>query len=277
MSKIRRRSLPFGWYPENADRARSVLEGWSTSSEPVCTDAAACVAPHAGWEFSGELAYTAIRCLKKPVDTAVVIGGHLPPVPRLLISPAELFETPFGYIEADKTVIKTLLGHFDFSEDTRADNTVEIQLPIVKYLFPDAKLVFMRISPTAEAAEVGKRLGVLSGELNRNMVVIGSTDLTHYGPAYGFTPAGAGKKAVEWVRKENDRPFLDFLLNMDLEGALLHAKKNSSACSAGAAVAAAAFAEATGINSGTLVGHRLSCDLYPGDSFVGYGAVAYVS
>ena len=276
MSKVRRRVLPAGWYPSSAEKAEKVLESWSSSQEPVCKDAFACVVPHAGWEFSGELAFSGIRSLKNPADTVVVVGGHLPPKPGVVVAPADYFETPFGYIEADVEFIQTLGGQIEFADDTKADNTVEIQLPIVKYLFDGAKLVYMRVAPTHEAITVGKKLKTVASSLGRKTVVIGSTDLTHYGPSYGFTPAGSGSDAEEWVRNTNDKRFLEHLLNFEIDEALKDAQINSSACSAGGAAVAATFAEASGATKGVLVGRRMSSDVYKADSFVGYGTVAYV-
>ena len=276
MSMIKRRALPAGWYPESAEKTSAVLENWASSSPPACSGAVACVVPHAGWEFSGELAFSAIRCLKTALDTVVIIGGHLPALPTLLISRADSYETPLGYLEADQRLIEALLSCFASDEDKRADNSVEIQLPIVKYLFPEARVVCMRVSPTSKAEELGKRLKQLATELDRKLVVIGSTDLTHYGPSYGFMPAGTGRGAVEWAREKNDRPLLEFLLRMNGTAAMRHATKQRSACSAGAAATAAAFAKEAGVKEGTLLGYRMSCDLYPAESFVGYGAIAYV-
>ncbi|MBN1686981.1 MAG: AmmeMemoRadiSam system protein B [Spirochaetales bacterium] len=276
MSTVRKRALPAGWYPQSAKETRAVLEEWERSSRPGCSGAVACVVPHAGWDFSGELAFSAIRCLDAAVDTVVVVGGHLPPVRSLLISTADLYETPLGSIEGNRRLIEALSGAFHFDEDRKADNTVEIQLPIVKYLFPAAKIVYMRVSPTREADSVGRKLKYLSVGLNTKIAVIGSTDLTHYGPSYGFTPAGSGDGAARWVREENDKPFLDFLLRLDGNGAMRHAGSHSSACSAGAAAAAAGFAAESGVERGTLLGYRMSRDRYMAESFVGYGAVVYV-
>lgn len=277
MSTIRKRSLPAGWYPANPNQAEEVLKSWSDAYNPICTNALSCVVPHAGWEFSGDLAFRAIATLKKSVETVVVVGGHLPAVPGILVSTADLFETPFGYLELDRKIAEALTRYFDVEDDANADNTVEIQLPIVKYLFPDARVVYMRVPPTEESISAGEHLKTISADLDRSVVVVGSTDLTHYGPAYGFAPAGSGKAAEDWVRDKNDKVFLDLLLQMEMEAALEHARNNRSACSAGAAAMAAAFAKASGVTSGKLIGRRLSSELFGGDSFVGYGAVTYAS
>lgn len=276
MGRIRERMLPAGWYPEDPDIVKTVMRKWSRSAGEIRSQAVACVVPHAGWDFSGELAFSALRCISRSVDTIVVVGGHLPAGAAFLISFADQFETPLGYLASDKQVLDRLCSDLNTGEDMRADNTVEIQLPLIKYLFPETRIISLRVSPSPDAIELGKKLYALSVELNKSMAVVGSTDLTHYGPAYGFSPAGSGKAAVDWVKEKNDKPFLNLLMKMDGEGAMDHANSHGSACSAGAAAAAAAFAAESGVTAGTLIGYRMSCDLYAGESFVGYGSIAYV-
>lgn len=275
MSLIRKRMLPQGWYPKSASAVEERLQSWAGIESGVKEDAVSCIVPHAGWGFSGELAFAALRRLVQPLDTIAVIGGHLPARPSLLITKADRFETPLGYLESDTRMLRRLCDEMEYREDTGPDNTVEVQLPLIKYLFPDVQVVAVRISPTAEAAALGKRVHELAGELGRRMAVVGSTDLTHYGPAYGFSPAGTGEKAVNWVREENDKEFIDLSLSMDAAGAVNHANTHHSACSAGAAAAAISFAGEAGAAKGHLIGHRLSSDIAAADSFVGYGAIVF--
>jgi AmmeMemoRadiSam system protein B len=111
--------------------------------------------------------------------------------------------------------------------------------------------------------------------LRRRVGVVGSTDLTHYGPNYGFVPKGAGAEAERWVRDVNDRRFIDALVSMDERAARDHAVREHSACSAGGAIAAMAFAREQGATRGDLVAYRTSREVHLSDSFVGYAAVLY--
>jgi AmmeMemoRadiSam system protein B len=276
MERIRRRKLPAGWYPAEAGGIKKAISIWSKGDDGGSENKAiAGVVPHAGWDFSGELAYDVLRQLNPGVETIAVVGGHLPNRSMVLMAEEDSFETPMGPLEADTELKTRLAGRLSVLADSQPDNTVEIQLPIIKYLYPEAKLLYLRVSPTHDAVILGETLYDLAASTNRSVAVIGSTDLTHYGPAYGFTPAGSGDKAVEWVKNKNDRVFLDFLLRMEAEEAMAHARTNSSACSAGGAAAAVSFSRKMGVEAGSLVGYRMSCDLHASESFVGYGGVAY--
>ncbi|MBW2322749.1 MAG: AmmeMemoRadiSam system protein B [Deltaproteobacteria bacterium] len=126
-----------------------------------------------------------------------------------------------------------------------------------------------------KAVSLGERLVELARDQGKTLKVFGSTDLTHYGPSYGFTPHGSGRKALNWMRDTNDKGFIDLALAMDLPGLLEHAARNQSACSAGAAAAVIAACQSLGSNQGRLLDYYTSSDIMPGDSFVGYAGIVY--
>ena len=279
--KIRQRVLPPGWYPGTEDDTRETIEcylrdlaGAASIEDP---EGIAGVVPHAGWEFSGRTALEVLLHIRKPVDTIVVVGGHLSPSAGIIAAREEGYETPLGVIPADLE----LLGAVEISagipiqDDCSADNTVEVQLPLIKYLFPGTRALSLRSAPSAVSIELGKAIKRAAENLGRNVAVIGSTDLTHYGSNYGFSPAGRGETAVEWVKEVNDRGFIESLLSMHPEFALDHAGRNQSACSAGGAVAALSFAREMGVSRGELIRYLTSYDIYPNESFVGYAGIIY--
>ena len=276
MGTTRERMLPPGWYPERASDVLNVLRRWQDEEGIVAANAISCVVPHAGWSFSGRLAFATLSRLDNRAETIVIVGGHLPATGALLVAGQDSFATPIGTLNSDLHVIQLLEGRLSLDHDSQPDNTVEVQLPMVKFLFPSASVVWLRAPPAEGALRLGEMLAEIALELGISMAVVGSTDLTHYGPAYGFTPFGRGQHAVGRVRNENDRVFLDHLLSMKPGDAIAHAGANRSACSAGAAAAALAFAAALGIDEGNLIGHQLSCDTVASESFVGYGGVTYL-
>jgi hypothetical protein len=272
----RRRTLPPGWYPDTPAETRAAIKEYL--DELPATDvkeAAAVVAPHAGWEFSGRTALEAIRCLPSDLETVVVVGGHLSPSDPVMVAGEDELETPLGNISSDGDLLFALRKILPLQTDRQADNTVEIQLPFVKYLLPRARALYLRAPPSLEAIRLGQAVASAARALSRKTAVLGSTDLTHYGANYGFTPAGKGERALSWVREVNDREFIDRLLAMDAEGALDHAEESRSACSAGGAVAALAFGRSRGVKQGTLIRYMTSSDVYPGESFVGYAGIAF--
>jgi AmmeMemoRadiSam system protein B len=220
------------------------------------------------------LAYKVIRGLK-PADSVVVIGGHLHPHDHVKVIECDSFETPLGHLENDFDLWKMVAREIVLEPDLARDNTVEVILPLVKHQFPDSRVFCLRAPPSGKAVDLGRVLASCVKGALTTLVVIGSTDLTHYGPNYGFSPKGLGPNSLEWVREKNDKDFLDAACALDAKAMIRLGVETFSACSAGAAAAAAAFASEFGLR-GELLGYGTSCDTHPDDSFVGYGAVSYL-
>ena len=273
--KVRPRTLPPGWYPGGRSQTIMEIEGFSRSFKKPEIPAVAGVAPHAGWSFSGSIACHVFQSIPRETDTIVVIGGHLAPHSGLLAAFEEGYETPLGLLESDLELLELLGGTLTIHDDRYADNTVEVQLPLLQYFHPKAKALHMRASPSEEALQLGAALAEAATVLNRKIAVVGSTDLTHYGGSYGFSPHGSGPKAVKWVKEVNDKRIVDALLALELDNALEYARREQSACSVGGAVAAARFAAQTGAEKGELLEYKTSYDVYPGPSFVGYAGIIF--
>ncbi|MDR1932161.1 MAG: AmmeMemoRadiSam system protein B [Spirochaetales bacterium] len=275
---LQKRCLSSGWYPDTEEGVRlfiEALEADSGSGEqpagPRERTSRLCVVPHAGWFFSGSLAWQGISSLA-PAGTVIVLGGHLPPGDTLMVYDCDAFETPLGQLVTDRALLEKLMAGLPCRADLARDNTVEVQLPFIKYAFPQAKVVGLRVPPSRAASSLGHFLTGLCTEAD--IVVAASTDLTHYGPNYAFTPKGAGPAAESWVKEENDAPFLEALAAMDYARVLKQGHEGRAACSSGAAAAAAVCAAGLSL-SGHISGYATSLEKHRSPSFVGYGVVLY--
>ena len=284
---VRKRCLPPGWYPGGEAETRREIEGMlagregsgpagaRTVARAGNTRAVAGIVPHAGWHFSGRLALDVLSILCRGIDTIVIIGGHMGAADRIVAAFEDAFETPLGELRADRRLLDHLRGLVDIEEDRERDNTVEVHLPLVRYLAAGAMVLGMRAPPSAVSEALGTAIAEAAASLGRRVAVAGSTDLTHYGSAYGYAPAGRGNEAVRWVRDVNDRRIVERMLALDAHDSLERARRERSACSVGGAAAAMSFARASGAREGTLVGYMTSWDVQPADSFVGYAGIVY--
>ena len=267
---IRERRLPAGWYPRTAEEVREQCDSWVSGEPSPERSFRAVVVPHAGWYFSGSLAYRTIRRLRADARVVVVAGGHLHPDDPVHVIPEDAVATPFGALAVDAELRDRVSRSLSCVEDRAVDNTVEIQLPLVAAVFGSIPVLCLRSPPSRQAAELGAVLAGYARETGRSVVVIGSTDLTHYGASYGFSPHGEGAEAVRWVRETNDARFLEALTSADPSAIVRRAVAERSACSSGAAATAAAFARGMGPVEVEIVGYHTSFDVMPNDSFVGY-------
>ncbi|MBN2439983.1 MAG: AmmeMemoRadiSam system protein B [Spirochaetales bacterium] len=272
---IRPRTLPPGWYPSSQDRVERVIIDFMVDHTDIEQTIYSGIVPHAGWGFSGSIACRVISHLDPDISTIIVVGGHLSPGKTVLAAFEEGYSTPLGILKGDIELLGAIQKEMDLTEDLYSDNTVEIQLPFIKYFFPDVHVLGMRAAPSAIAEDLGKVICEAARTQGKKVAVIGSTDLTHYGSNYGYAPKGSGAGAVEWVKTQNDKKFIDACLAMDSELALSSAQKDKSACSAGGAVCAMSFAHAMGGEKGLLLEYKTSWDVQPSESFVGYAGILY--
>jgi len=149
---------------------------------------------------------------------------------------------------------------------------LEVQMPFLRYFFPAAKIVPIRISPDNKAGRLGHRIGEVIARSKKKIVVIGSTDLTHYGDDYGFAPAGRGRKALEWM-EDNDSRMIKLALNLESEAIVEEARSHYNSCGSGALAATIAAAGALGAKKGVLLEYTTSFNVSPEPEF--YRAVGY--
>ena len=245
--------------------------------------------PHAGWTFSGATAaivFTAIKKKHPKVDTFVIFGaahGYIGQPPAVYDKGAWL--TPLGEVAIDEELAGAVIESKTAISDRNAhdsEHSMEVQVPFIQYLFPKARILPILTPPAEQAIQLGEIVGsIISSDDERKIICLGSTDLTHYGPRYGFTPMGAGKDALKWAMDVNDKQFIDYSLKMQPQKMLESANENYNACGAGAAAAAVAAAKYLGKTKGVLLAHTNSNDIMlrkmgeTSRESVGYAAIVF--
>ena len=260
-----------------------------TLSEPLPETIVAGIVPHAGWTFSGSLAamvFSAIKQQHEKVHTFVIFGaahGYFGQSPAVYDRGSWI--TPLGEVAIDEELADAVLSAGPVVSDAgahRAEHSIEVQVPFMQYLFPGAKILPILVPPREQAVALGTSVGnVINKDKHKKIVCIGSTDLTHYGPRYGFTPMGVSADALKWADSVNDKKFIDLALKLEPERLLADAAENCNACGAGAAAAAIAAAKQIGKTEGLLLVHANSNEVMlrkmgtaSADS-VGYAAIVF--
>ena len=279
--QVRKAAFAGSWYPAQASECERQIEAFlaeETTQRTHPMNAMGGIVPHAGWFFSGSIACRVFHSMKQLADVEpdvlFVFGMHLHPQSPSYIMPEGAWETPLGQVEVDRELAAGLIDRHEFVIETPTDftpdNTIELQLPFLKYFFQNARVVAMGVPPAHASLSIGRTAIDLARDLGRTAMIVGSTDLTHYGTNYGFTKMGSGESALKWVREKNDRLVIDAMLEMDPERVVQVARANQNACCAGAAATAVAGAGHLGANRAETVDYATSYDKSPGESFVGY-------
>ncbi len=273
---IKHSQLMGRWYPSNKNECESEIKSLIEGTETIKIDRpVGGIVPHAGWYFSGQLAARVLNVFenKDEIDTVILFGGHTTQHNKTIIFDYDGFDTPLGELHCDKELlskIKSELGSFKTEGQSNIDNTTEVQFPLIKYFMRNTKIIVLRPPLSEEAVTVGTLIGELVKDENKRIISIGSTDLTHYGPNYRFSPKGIGKDAVEWVKEKNDAEIISLFKDFKPIDAIKHAIANSSACSAGGAAASLQLSTEIGATKSTVIDYYTSYDIQPADSFVGY-------
>jgi AmmeMemoRadiSam system protein B len=285
-SNLRRAVFAGSWYPARASECESEIHAFIEKSPippPRNLKPVGGIVPHAGWFFSGRIACNVIHCLKKAgipePNVVVVFGMHLHSSSPNIMMPKGAWETPLGDLPVAEELAAEMAKRFPFRLETpdrfTQDNTIELQLPFIKYFFPEAKILAMGLPPTDASLQIGKAVVETARRLQLTLRVIGSTDLTHYGSNYGFSGHGSGPSAVAWVKQENDRRVIEAMLDLDPKRLISEALENQNACCPGAAATAIEAGRHLGAKEAEAISYATSYERSPGESFVGYVGILF--
>ena len=280
---IKKATFAGSWYPDTEEECLSLFDEYKSRIKLSDVEFAGIggIVPHAGWYFSGKTAFTVFYNLAKRSnpDVVFIFGMHLNELSPSYIFNDEGLETPLGNLKVNKDMVEKLVSKFSFIEENAysftPDNTVELQLPFIKYFFPDVSVVTVGVAPVETAISIGYYSAEIAKNMGLNALFIGSTDLTHYGPNYGFLPHGPGESGFRWVKEVNDRRIIELFIEMDPAGVIDEALSSRNACCPGAAAAAISAAKRTGATHGVLLDYTTSYDIHPDLSFVGYAGVVF--
>jgi AmmeMemoRadiSam system protein B len=257
------------FYP--GDCKRHILDfiaGFKISIE-FPSDLIGAVVPHAGWRYSGRTAARTIYCLSKKSnpEICIIFGADHTGVLKHGILPKGNWETPLGTILIDEELSELLLSSMPefLSIDVNAHNREHsIEVIII-------------VRPEQSSLELGEGIGSILKSSGIPGITVASTDLTHYGEFYGFTPAGMGRSGFQWMR-ENDVQMIKLMESCEGEKVLVEARQSRNACGSGAVAAMLGVLQTLGRNKGTLVEYSTSHGASPESDFsfgVGYAGVVY--
>jgi len=240
--------------------------------------------PHAGWRYSGPCAAWTFAALKRnspPPEVVVMLGAvHSVRVSRPTVCDYTCWRTPVGDLYVDRAVKKALIGTGMVEVNSEAhafEHSIEVQVPMLRYLLPDAQFVPIAVPPDGTSLAFGDALAHVLGNDERRVAVVASSDLTHYGDAYGYSPAGKGDDGMAWARA-NDETLLESVEEMDPEGVLEHAMRKRSACGSGALAAAMTTCAKLGAKQGQVLLRTSSNEELPAgetDLWVGYASAVF--
>ncbi len=175
------------FYPESPDQLRAMIEGF-VDEKAVKAEVIGLISPHAGYIYSGPVAGAVISRIKFK-DTFIIIGpNHSGMGKPLSIMTEGAWKTPLGEVEIDSELGKRILASSSHLQEDYAahqhEHSIEVQIPFLQYFKRDIRLVpiMLAYSSLATYKEIGKELATAIKDLSKEVVIIASSDMTHYEP-----------------------------------------------------------------------------------------------
>ncbi|MEE8143363.1 MAG: AmmeMemoRadiSam system protein B [Planctomycetota bacterium] len=252
------------FYPGNlAAQLDTFLKGWEIPKD-IPAQLYGGVIPHAGWMYSGRTAARTLHTLIVRCNprTVILLGAvHSVGIARPALYPDGAWETPLGEVAVDANLTERILkalGKLASASPQAHDNehSLEVQMPLLRLLAPGCLVVPIAMPATEAAVEVGRRIAEVIAE-EPDVVVVASTDLTHYGEDYSFAPGGLGPKGERWMRG-NDARMVAKIQALAAEEILAEAKAHHNACGPGAVSAALSSGRERGSTAASIIEYTTS-------------------
>lgn len=254
------------FYPESPSQLKAMIKGM-VDEKAVKEEVIGLVSPHAGYIYSGPVAGATISRVKFK-DTFVILGpNHTGMGKPLSIMTQGAWKTPLGEVEIDSELAQKILAVSSYLEEDNLahqyEHSIEVQLPFLQYFKPDIKLVPIILSYfTGDTyKEIGKEIAKAIKELNEEVIIIASSDMTHYEPQE--SARGKDTQAIEAMLDLNED---ELLKRVD--------ELNISMCGYAPAVSLISAAKELGATAAELVRYQTSGDT-TGDysAVVGYAGI----
>ncbi len=285
---LRRPAVAGTFYPADSGRLRALVSDLAADAQlsgrehPDASAVLGLLVPHAGLVYSGTIAALSWVIAGRAQPDTIVIAGtdHQAWATGVGVWCGGSWSTPLGDVAIDLDLARAIAGLGEpFVRDDDAhegEHSIEVQLPLLSCLCPNAKIVPLAVSPRLRSHEhAGAMLGRLLAArraLGERILLVASSDMAHY-------PRSR-------VCEATDSELLDPLLRLDaealyeLEGSVLAENRPGLVCGLcgidPVRVSLTALRE-MGAARGILLGVATSADAGgdPGRT-VGYAAVAFV-
>ncbi|HEY6764167.1 MAG TPA: AmmeMemoRadiSam system protein B [Candidatus Sulfotelmatobacter sp.] len=273
MGPIRHPAVAGRFYPDDPQSLREQVTSYLSAvdiDDESGRAAIGCMAPHAGYMYSGHVAGAVFRRLKVPERCIVLCPNHTGIGQALAIMSEGEWETPLGSIPIDSSLATELKIRFPLlREDNsahRAEHGIEVELPFLQVL--QSKLQFVPIAVGTGRFEVLEQLGMAIAETiagqSESVLIVASSDMNHY--------------EADAITRVKDHQAIERILTLDPRGLYdVVVQQAVSMCGFGPAVVMLTAAKILGAKTAEMVKYATSGDI-SGDRkmVVGYAGIIVI-
>jgi hypothetical protein len=263
---IREPTVAGQFYPSSVSSLKKQIENF-IDKEVKKEDVIGVLMPHAGYIYSGRVAGSVASRIKFK-QTFIILGpNHTGYGKNFSIMVEGAWRTPLGSVQINAPLAKKILDSSNYLEDDfiahRYEHSIEVELPFLQYFKEGFKIIPIVVSHSEGKIykEIGKELAVAIKEEKQEVVIIASSDMTHYEPYQ--------------IAKEKDQKAIESILKLDEDELLERIEKlDISMCGYAPCVVMLSCIKILGAKNAKLIMYQTSGDT-SGDysSVVGYAGI----
>ena len=283
MLKIRKPAVAGAFYPADAGELSGRISDFLNKGETDTDSSPAkmVIVPHAGYDYSGQVAAYGFQALKKYAKvnnigepTVIILAmSHHTLINGFAVDASDQWETPLGEVPLDKEMINKIAEIPSVSLDSSPfvnEHSLEVEVPFLQEIFPQIKIVPLLVgyNQNEDYATFARKLGEI---VDKNTLLLVSSDLSHY-PSYD-NAVKADRQTIEGILSGDPGKFEQTISSLEKENI---PAAETFACAQEAIKTALYLAKDLGLSESKLLKYANSGDV-TGDKrrVVGYGAIAF--
>lgn len=254
------------FYPANPAQLRADIESY-LSPRGKKTAAIGCIAPHAGYMYSGAVAGAVFSALDIPGHAIVLGPNHTGMGHPLAIMSRGKWRSPLGEISIDADLAGRLVQTFpalsDDSAAHRAEHAIEVELPFLQTLKSDLSFVPIAVGTSRFILleQLGLAIASVIRDFGHPILIVASSDMNHYEDDQ--TTRVKDHKAIEKILAIDPAGLYETVMNESI-----------SMCGFGPAVVMLTAARERGAKQAELIEYATSGDVSGDkDMVVGYAGI----
>lgn len=190
------------WYPGTEKEIRRMAETWerqaaADDAKPAAPTAPnVLVLPHAGWSYSGAVAWRAVRTVQGRSFRRVIVlaPSHRVWIENRLVAPeADAVSTPLGAIPVDRDWLNRLALVAPVERNDRvhaAEHATQIEFPLLQLALEPGFTIAPLVAGALGPEQLAMSARALADLADAETLLVVSSDFTHYGADFGYTPYG---------------------------------------------------------------------------------------
>ena len=219
------------WYPGTEREIRAIAEKWEKrvggeKSMPTLPEKPnVLLMPHAGWAYSGEIAWRAARLARGMKYNRVVVlaPSHRAWIENRLVAPeAESVSTPLGKIAIDKEWLDRLALMAPVARNNRihsAEHSAQIEYPLLQLSLGNSFTLVPLVMGSFGRDQMAMCARAFARLMDDKTLLVISSDFTHYGTDFSYAPYGtSGGEDVRAKVASIDGEAFSFMAKCDADG-----------------------------------------------------------